>query len=220
MRKNVGAEAKPKRRWLRFSLRGLLLATAGVAGWLGWQARIVNQQQRAVRLIEEADGSIQYGTTIQSPWLRGLLGDAYCQKVIFVGLFDLDHTKRDCLNAALGLRSLRSLSLTDVYLTDSNLEQICAMDDLRQLSIVSESLSDTSVQRLAVLNGLEELSLSGSQVTEDSKATLKGMTHLKSLQVFETKLSQAAVKELRRALPNCQVNIDTPTMFGTPPHGR
>ena len=48
--------AKPRRRWLSFSLRGMFVAVTLLGCWLGWQVRIVRERQ-AVRqwLVSRGD---------------------------------------------------------------------------------------------------------------------------------------------------------------------
>lgn len=44
-----------KRRWLRFSLRGMLLAVTLLAVWLGWNASIVHKRKAMLAKMAEAD---------------------------------------------------------------------------------------------------------------------------------------------------------------------
>ena len=49
-----------RRRWLRFSLRTLLLLTAVIAAWLGVQVNKAQKQRAAVAAIQEAGGKVHY----------------------------------------------------------------------------------------------------------------------------------------------------------------
>jgi len=42
---------RPKRRWLRFSLRTMLVMFTVVAVWLGWNARLVHQRQKLLHSL-------------------------------------------------------------------------------------------------------------------------------------------------------------------------
>ena len=70
--------ATPKRRWLRFSLRGMFVLVTVLGVWLGWNASIVRQRQAArAEFLNEGwelnrDGSPD---PIRLPWIRRLLGD-------------------------------------------------------------------------------------------------------------------------------------------------
>ncbi len=45
------ANAKPKRRWFRFSLRTMLVAITIVTVWLGWNLHAVRQRKAALQLL-------------------------------------------------------------------------------------------------------------------------------------------------------------------------
>jgi hypothetical protein len=49
-----------RRRWLRISLRGLLVLVLIVGGWLGWAVRSARTQREAVAAIRRAGGGITY----------------------------------------------------------------------------------------------------------------------------------------------------------------
>jgi hypothetical protein len=50
---------KPKRRWLQFSLRGLLLLTLVVALWLGYEVRQFHRVERATAAIRALGGEVE-----------------------------------------------------------------------------------------------------------------------------------------------------------------
>ena len=49
---------KRKRRWLRFSIRTLLLAVTVFCVWLGWQANVVRERNAMRRWISNRGGAI------------------------------------------------------------------------------------------------------------------------------------------------------------------
>jgi hypothetical protein len=71
----------PKRRWLKFSLRTLLVAVTIFCVWLGWQVSIVHERQACLRWI--ALNNHQYAEPLWPPpsayelsWHRRVLGDS------------------------------------------------------------------------------------------------------------------------------------------------
>ena len=132
-------DAKPKRRWSRFSLRTLLVlvtvASAGF-GWVGYKVRQAQRQKQAVVAIEELGGYVRYdyefdnhGDWTESAippdpeWLRVLLGVDFLADV-----FDVEFTAREVTDADLvhlrGLRELKRLHLGRTLVTDGGLEEL------------------------------------------------------------------------------------------------
>jgi hypothetical protein len=61
----------PKRRWLRFSVRTLLIAVTIFCVWLGWASRWVTQRRHAV---DRSTGVFRDGDG-RTPWSLWLLGE-------------------------------------------------------------------------------------------------------------------------------------------------
>ena len=73
-------DGRPKRRWLRFSVRTLLVAVTIFCVWLGWQVNIVRDRKAMMQRIEEAGGvggaGFQSRKDPPMPWYRKKLGDS------------------------------------------------------------------------------------------------------------------------------------------------
>ena len=68
----------PKRRWLRFSIRTLLLAVTILCVWLGWQVSIVRERKAAVKLLDHLAGPVSFSPYEVPPYVnvvRRMLGD-------------------------------------------------------------------------------------------------------------------------------------------------
>ena len=50
--------SRPWRRFLRFSVRGMIVVVLVIGGWLGWLVRSARIQREAVAAIEEAGGRL------------------------------------------------------------------------------------------------------------------------------------------------------------------
>jgi hypothetical protein len=70
---------KPNRRWLRYSIRTLLVAVTIVCVWLGWQWRIVQERKAVIRLVVERGAFSFPSPDPDEPctlsWIRQVLGD-------------------------------------------------------------------------------------------------------------------------------------------------
>ena len=77
----------PKRRWLRFSVRTLLLLTVVVACWLGVQVNQAQKRRAAITAVREAGGFCFLEH--DSDWKRSLnasIGEEYRTKPLVVGI--------------------------------------------------------------------------------------------------------------------------------------
>lgn len=85
------------RRWMRFSLRALLIAIAIVGVWLGLESSRARKQKRAVATIESLGGRLGFdfqldrqGSWKVDPrpsapdWLIKAIGDDYFRRVVVV----------------------------------------------------------------------------------------------------------------------------------------
>ena len=93
-----------KRRWLRFSVRTLLIAVTIFCVWLGWQWRIVQERKSLIALVSRRN----YVTLNHWPdpnvdfsWVRKLLGDQLLHADIFVPDDSLSAQERRDIERAL-----------------------------------------------------------------------------------------------------------------------
>jgi hypothetical protein len=94
----------PKRRWLRFSIRTMLIAVTIFCLWVGWQVSIVRERKSLVGLVSQR----QYVTlnfwpdpNVDLSWLRRLLGDQLLHATIFVPDGSLSDQERRDIERAL-----------------------------------------------------------------------------------------------------------------------
>lgn len=79
------------------------------------------------------------------------------------------------------------------------------------------TLQDAAIEAIRKLGGVVEIDtkspgrpvtdvmLHGPKVTDSGLVHLKGLTSLQSLTPFDTQVTDAGVKELQAALPNCSI---------------
>jgi hypothetical protein len=61
-------DEKPRRRWLRFSVRTLLVAVTIFCVWLGWNYRIVAERKALIELVIASDGIVREQSESDNPF--------------------------------------------------------------------------------------------------------------------------------------------------------
>lgn len=97
------------------------------------------------------------------------------------------------------------LEFRDVPITDAALAQIGELQGLEELYLVNARITDAGLAHLENLPKLKVLWLPGTQVTDRGMASIRRMKSIESL-VVPSSVSDQAIQELERSLPNCQVN--------------
>ncbi len=131
--------ARPWQRFLRFSLRGLIILVLVIGAWLGWLVRSARIQREAVAAIAKAGGYVKYdwewqslspiptGKPMYPRWLVDCLGVDYFGNVSYVH-FDHNPQAGDADLAGLrGLNRLEQLYLCDTNSTDAGLAHVSGL---------------------------------------------------------------------------------------------
>ncbi len=187
--------AKP--RYVRFSLRAILLAMLLAGIVFGWIQRS-RQQRESIRQIRasnptaallynfevDASGALkQQGTPPGPDWLRERLGVDYLSSIVGVDMF----YPTDADVAILGrFPRLRRLHLErSIDLTDKGLEHLVKLTSLKLLVLgEADQVTDAGLQQLAALKNLVELRLDRSR-----------------------RMTSEGIERLRQRLPNCRIEI-------------
>lgn len=132
------------------------------------------------------------------------------------------------------LRKLESLCLTDSQFGDSDVAHILQTSTLKNLFLYGSAIGDGGVAQIRRLTNLELLGLSGTNVTDTGVAHLSGlqklqylalgdcnitdaaiphlslMKGLRRVELSRTKVTEKGLRDLRQALPQCDVHWFTP----------
>jgi hypothetical protein len=185
--------ARPWRRFLRFSIRGLIVLLLVIGAGLGWLVRSARIQREAVAAVTKAGGRVSYdwewsnwnavpgGKPWAPRWLTELIGVDYFGNVTAVWLFS-PSTATDAAIVQVGrLTRLQLLSLDQLSLGDASLTHLTGLTNLSYLGIGGAQFTDAGLAHLKGLTNLSVLVLRGTQVTDAGLAHLNGLTKLSVL---------------------------------------
>jgi hypothetical protein len=195
---------RPFRRWLRFSLRTLLILITLLGIWIGVKVNQARRQKEAVEKLLTLGAEIAYdhqwmGTWYDSTmelnvpmWAQQLCGKDFFQNVAFV-YFQPKRgpgpaiTDDDLVHLA-AFPKLKSL-IVDRLVTDVGLAHIPRPDRLVHFNASSTSLSDEFLKRLSGSRRLEQLWLDGTLVTDRGLSRLGPLPLLRTLALDATKIT-------------------------------
>lgn len=184
--------AKPRRRWLLYSLITLLVLVvlAGIAmTWVAIRVQRTMRQSEAVEAILEAGGVVRYDFEVDQSGNRlpkaSLPGPAWVR--YWTG-YDLD-----------------SNVVEAEVQTDATLEGIKDLPLLRRLHLFSTRITDAGLRHLKMSPQLEVLYLENVGVTDVGLQHLEQLPQLKGLYLDKTQVTEKGVMKLQKALPNCVI---------------
>ncbi len=185
-------ESRRPRRWLRFSLRTLLLLTTGVCVYLGWLVSSARDQRLAVQAIEDQRGDVYYDFELdeeaeliddaQPPgpaWLRERIDRHLIDNVAYVSF---EYVGIQDVSSLTKLRKLRKLDLDTAKIRD--LRPLAGLTRLEWLFLANTPIHDISP--LAELHDLRTLVLRNTQVSDLS--ALRELTELRQLYLQDSQV--------------------------------
>ncbi len=210
--------SRPWRRFLRVSMRGLIVLVLVVGSGLGWLVRSARIQRDAVAAITKAGGSVQYnwewanGKPLAGgrPWVPRRMID-------LIGVDCLGHVTRvsytqralDSMNA---LRAKINAELSAPIAARAELAEAQTKPDpalghaggeavthVQPLAPIKspESESQAFMADLTRLPQLSSLDLSFTDVTDDGLAHLKELTSLSELDLMHTRITDSGLAHLK-----------------------
>ena len=200
--------SRPWRRFLRFSVRGLVVLALVIGGWLGWIARSARIQREAVAAIVKAGGTVSYdwewtngksiaeGKPWAPRWLVDLIGVDYFAHVTYVALISAA-MEADTAMAHIGrLTRLQHLNLAHSPVRDAGLANLEALRCLSYLNLAETQVTDAGMKHLRRMTSLTGLGLGHTRVTDAGLAHLSGLTNLSALGLNETQVTDAGLLHL------------------------
>jgi hypothetical protein len=203
---------KRRPRWLRFSLRTLLVVMTLLCVWVGIRANAGRRQREAVEAIKSAGGTVVYDYQ-------------YVPRAKPTGLplfdyrvdFDAQPPISFWLRMALGDDCFRTV--VAVYFNDpkpniakAEFDQIAALPALRQFVLGPDQpgwkIEGSDLAALAEPNQLEVLQLFGTHVTGDMLAQLHSLTKLTAVTISNSDFDDAAMEQIGKMTNLRSLDLD------------
>ena len=198
---------RPRRRYLRFSVRGLIVVVLVIGGWLGSIVRSARIQREAVAAIEKAGGEVWYdwewkdGKAIQggSPWMPGWVANRAgidCFGNVVAARISPEDAE-DTMVQVGRLSRLEHLELNNHYGTDLWTIHLASLTNLSDLDLARTQVTDSGLVHLNGLIRLSSLNLRNTQVTDAGLVHLKCLTGLSKLRLAETRVTDLGLVHLK-----------------------
>lgn len=184
-----------KRRWLRISLRTLLVLLTLGCIWLGVVFNRVHRQARAVKAIEAAGGTISFDYHLHIPWplgMRRVEVSTGCQDapppapewLLRLAEHDLFRTPEHV--------ELRGEAIDDAFLA----EHLRGMSRLQWLEVESPRVTDAGIEHIARLPNVDWLRLRTPAITDAALVHIGRMEQLKLLELNCPQITDEGVRHL------------------------
>ncbi|MDP0490817.1 MAG: c-type cytochrome domain-containing protein [Verrucomicrobiota bacterium JB023] len=108
--------------------------------------------------------------------------------------------------------ALVELNLMETAVSDEGMKTVAKMTNLRRLMLNETEIGDQGVKNFASLPNLESLTLFGAPVGDEGVRSLAETKTLKRIYLDGTEASEAAVEELRAALPEAKIEFTPPAI--------
>jgi uncharacterized membrane protein len=99
------------------------------------------------------------------------------------------------------------LRLSDTQITDKSVDEIIKLKNLTRLHLENTKITDAGVSKLTSLKNLEYINLIGTGITDAGLKQLANCKTLKKIYLWQSKATKAGVDELKKALPNAQIDL-------------
>jgi internalin A len=209
----AGPVSRPWRRFLRFSLRGLIALVLVIGLGLGWIVRSARIQREAVAAIKDAGGSVWYdwewhngrkfpGKPWAPEWLIRAIGVDYFGRVACVTY------SRRAIEFGLALaveiqkrphRSQYSPPYSGVRAPGYDgafTADLKSLGELSDLDLSSTDVTDDGLANLAGLTNLVYLNLEGTQITDAGLIHLERLTKIETLYLPSNRITDAGLSDL------------------------
>ena len=215
-----------RRRWLRFSLRGLFVVVTVLCVWFGYETTRARKQSAAVTKLKKLGVFIRFDydydpNGVQIPnaepwasvWLRETLGEEYFRSVVTVDATfpSFEKAERRTRAALEEIGNLTDLTALEVggnsFVTDDGLVHLANLKKLRTLYLYRTEIAGPGLLHLSRMKYLRALFLQNTPMTDAGLAHLQSNTGLTWLQLNGTKITDKGLPNLSRLISLEMLNL-------------
>ncbi|PQO36577.1 hypothetical protein [Blastopirellula marina] len=196
-----------RRRWLSFSIRGMLLLILVISvplAWIGrdlWQSRL---EEAVVLRVNRNYGSVTYDYQEENLFipseppgnrlLRSIFGNHLYARV--VSIVALNPLGNDTIVKFPDLRSLETLQLGSETLDDEAIEALVQIPKLQRLILKNTEITPQQLHRLAESRSIESIWLEQSCTTDDHLLELQHFPNLSQVQIWDSPATDTGLESL------------------------
>jgi hypothetical protein len=201
------------RRFLRFSVRGLIVLVLVIGAGLGWITRQAHIQRHAVLAITKAQGHAYYDIdpgveafprNRLSAWRRLIseyIGIDFVFHVTSVDLFVTPHNNDAEFQQAIThleeLAKLQQLNLSGKSVTDGDLARVASLKHLEVLMLQNSGISDAGLTHVRDLTNLREIYITNAPIGDEGLNHFRTLPNLRYLTYRVTRLTDAGMERLK-----------------------
>ena len=104
-------------------------------------------------------------------------------------------------------KQLVRLKLSNLPVSDNDLNKLATFKNLTRLNLDKTAVTDAGLASLKSLPNLEQLNLYGTNITDKGLVSITQCPNLKIIYLWQTKVTAAGVEQLKKALPNLQIEM-------------
>jgi hypothetical protein len=199
-----------RRRWIPLSLRlsvAILFCLGAISACTAWLLVWLpfSREQRAIRVIQDRGGRIEFMHERGPDWLRRLGKQFQVLDRVRSVNWNGSTSENGFVASDVDLKQIEDLvevedlNLAGTAVTDSGLATLCGLRKLKSLIISETAIGDDGLEHLARIESLELLNLDNTHVADAGLAHLRRLAGLHYLHLSGTRVGDTGMMHLRNA---------------------